>query len=165
MGIKVKLREKEISGNRLSLYIDYYPAILSQKTGLPTRREFLGLYIVKNPKSAIIKHNNKETLQLAEQIMQKRHSELNKPEIYSGFELEQLKIKERGEQNFVEYFEKLMNKRKASNHDNWFAAHKYLKKFANDTIKFSELNVNFFEEYKEYLLTTKSNKSDKVCLA
>ena len=165
MGIKVKLREKEISGNRLSLYIDYYPAILSQKTGLPTRREFLGLYIVKNPKSAIIKQNNKETKELAEQIMQKRHSELNKPEIYSGFELEQLKIKERGEQNFVEYFEKLMNKRKASNHDNWFAAHKYLKKFTDGTIKFSELNINFFEEYKEYLLTTKSNKSDKVCLA
>jgi len=42
---------------------------------------------------------------------------LNKPEIYTGYEKEQLKIKEQGEQNFVTYFKSLADKRKASNHE------------------------------------------------
>ncbi|MBK7812502.1 MAG: hypothetical protein IPI50_14975 [Saprospiraceae bacterium] len=45
MAIKVKLREKKISGNRQSLYLDFYPAIPHPETGEPTRREFLGIYI------------------------------------------------------------------------------------------------------------------------
>ncbi|WP_295235104.1 hypothetical protein [Sediminibacterium sp.] len=45
MAIKVKLRAKKISGNRESLYLDFYPAIPHPETGEPTRREFLGLYI------------------------------------------------------------------------------------------------------------------------
>jgi integrase len=104
-------------------------------------------------------------LQLAEQIRQKRENHLNKPEIYTGFELEQLKIKEMGEQNFVEYFKKLANERKLSNSGNWSAAFKYLDKFTNGNLKFSELNEKRLNEFKEYLLTTKSNKSDKTTLA
>jgi hypothetical protein len=35
MAIKVKLREKKISGNRQSLYLDFYPAIPHPETGEP----------------------------------------------------------------------------------------------------------------------------------
>jgi len=115
MAIKVKLREKKMSRNRQSLYLDFYPAIPHPKTGEPTRREFLGLYLFDKAKNPIDKQHNKETLQLAEQIRQKRENHLNKPEVYTGFEKEQLKIRERGEQNFVAYFKTLTNKRKASN--------------------------------------------------
>ena len=45
MTIKVKLRQKPISGKRQSLYLDFYPAITNIKTGELTRREFLGLYL------------------------------------------------------------------------------------------------------------------------
>jgi hypothetical protein len=113
MATKVKLRQKSISRKRQSLYLDFYPAILHPKTGEPTRREFLGLYInsefvsgkdgkkKKITLNLIDKQHNKETLQLAEQIRQRKDNELNKSEIYTGYEQEQLKIKERGEQNFV----------------------------------------------------------------
>ncbi len=47
MTTKVTLRQKEISKGRLSLYLDFYPAIPNPETGEPTRREFLGLYIYK----------------------------------------------------------------------------------------------------------------------
>ena len=117
MATKVKLRKKKISGNRQSLYLDFYPAIPHPETGEPTRREFLGLYLFDNLKNPIDKQHNKETSQLAEQIRQKRENHLNKPEIYTGYEKEQLKIKEQGEQNFVQYFKSLADKRKASNHD------------------------------------------------
>jgi integrase len=165
MAIKVKLREKKISGNRQSLYLDFYPAIPHPETGKPTRREFLGLYLFDKAKNPIDKQGNKENLQLAEQIRQKRENYLNKPEIYTGYEKEQLKIKEQGEKNFVEYFKSLADKRKASNHDNWVSAYNYLKIFTNGNLKFADLNEKFCNEFKEYLLTTKSNKSNKVTLA
>ena len=165
MAVKVKLRKFPITGNRQSLYIDYYPAIINPKNGKLTRREFLGMYILDNAKTPLEKQANKETIQLAEQIMQNRAMQYNKSEIYTGYEKEQLRLKELGEQNFVEYFKKLTDKRKYSNHDNWVSAYKYLNQFTNGQIKFSELTVQFFEDFKEYLLNTKSNKSSKTNLA
>ena len=196
MAIKVKLREKKISGNRQSLYLDFYPAIplekpVKNKKGEPvteTRREFLGLYIpipIKlkkrkdkngNEKLMPVYHSNpiqntlietdiENILKRAEQIRQKRENHLNKPEIYTGYELEQKRIKEQGEQNFVTYFKSLADKRKASNHDNWVSAYSYLETFTNGNLKFADLNEKFCNEFKEYLLTTKSNKSNKVTLA
>ncbi len=165
MAVKVKLREKKISGNRQSLYLDFYPAIPHPETGELTRREFLGLYLFDKAKTPIDKQHNKETLRLAEQIRQKRENHLNKPEIYTGYEKEQLKIKEQGEKNFVEYFKTLANKRKASNHDNWVSAYNYLETFTKGNLKFANLNERFCNDFKEYLLTTKSNKSNKVTLA
>jgi integrase len=165
MTIKVKLREKGISANRKSLYLDFYPPIPHPETGEPTRREFLGMYVIDKAKNPIDKLHNKETLQVAEQIRQKRENHLNKPEIYTGYEKEQLKIREKGEKNFVEYFKALANKRCTSNHDNWIAAFNYLEKFTDGKLKFADLNEKFLEDFKEYLLNTKSNKSNKANLA
>jgi integrase len=104
-------------------------------------------------------------LEIAKSIRQKRENFLNKPEIYSQYEKEQLKLKELGEQCFVEYFTKLANKRKESNHANWISALKYLNTFTNGSLKFADLNEKFLEDFKEYLLSTKSNKSNKTTLS
>src|SRR5665213_2099586 len=184
MATKVKLRTKAISGNRQSLYLDFYPAIKHPETGEQTRREFLNLFLMdetehetllyidgkgktqkkivpvkdkkEQPKKVKLnptdKQHNKETLLLAEQIRQKRDNQLNKPEIYTGYEKEQLKIKERGEHNFVEYFKQLADKRKSSNHDNWIAAYNYLGKFTKGNLKFSDRNETFGNDVKKYLL-------------
>jgi hypothetical protein len=42
---KVTLRNKPISGNRQTLYLDYYPPIAHPVTGKLTRREFLKLFV------------------------------------------------------------------------------------------------------------------------
>lgn len=165
MATKVHLREKKISKGRKSLYLDFYPPIPHPETGEPTRREFLGLYIFEKAKSPIDKHHNIETVKIGESIRQQRENFLNKPEIYSQYEKEQLRLKEQGEQSFVEYFTKLANKRKASNHDNWVSALNYLESFTNGKLKFADLNEKVFEDFKEYLLTTKSNRSNKTTLA
>lgn len=197
MAIKVKLRQKAISGERQCLYLDFYPAIPNPKTGKTTRREFLNMYLFNEieieekkyfdvkgkeqkrfvpvldkkgePKKikldTLDKQHNKETLSLAEQIRQKRESYINKPEIYTGYEKEQLKIKEQGEKNFVEYFKALADKRKDSNHDNWVSAYKYIETFTKGNLKFADLNEKFCNEFKEYLLTTQSNKSSKTTLS
>ena len=149
MTIKVALRQKKISKGRQSLYLDFYPAIPHPETGEPTRREFLGLYILEKPKTPIDKIHNTETLQIGESIRQKRENFLNKPEIYSEYEKEQLRKKELGEQCFIEYFRKLANKRKASNHDNWVSALNYIEAFTNGKLKFADLNEKFLEDFKE----------------
>lgn len=165
MVTKVSLRQKKISKGRKSLYLDFYPPIPHPETGEPTRREFLGLYIYEKPKTPIDKQHNTETLKIGESIRQKRENFLNKPEIYSEYEKEQLRKKELGEQCFIEYFRKLANKRKASNHDNWVSALNYIEAFTNGKLKFADLNEKFLEDFKEYLLTTKSKKSDKTTLS
>lgn len=162
---KVTLRHKPISKGRQSLYLDFYPAIPHPETGEPTRREFLGLYVFDKPKNPFDKQHNAETMKISESIRQKRENFLNKPEIYSEYEKEQLRKKELGEQCFIEYFRKLANKRKASNHDNWVSALNYIEAFTNGKLKFTDLNEKFLEDFKEYLLTTKSKKSDKTTLS
>jgi len=174
MATKVSLRQKKISKGRKSLYLDFHPAIphpkpfLNKKTGkmvMTTRREFLGLYIYEKAKTPINKQHNTETLKIGESIRQKRENFLNKPEIYSQFEKKQLRLKELSEQCFIEYFTKLANKRKDSNRLSWFSALKYLDNFTNGSLKFADLNQKFLEDFKEYLLTTKSNKSNKTTLS
>jgi integrase len=165
MAIKVTLRQKSISKGRKSLYLDFYPPIPHPKTGKPTRREFLGMYVIEKPKTPIDKQHNKENIRLAEQICHKRQTYLNKPEIYSEYEKEQLRKKELGERNFVAYFKGLAERKRASNHDNWMSALKYLDAFTEGKIKFADLNETFFNDFKEYLLTTKSNRSKKANLS
>ncbi len=158
MGIKVTLRKKKINNGMESLYLDFYPATINPATGKPTRREFLRLYIYAKPKTPIEKEKNTETLKIAESIRQKRDNELNKPEIYTELEKEQLRLKEQREKCFVEYFMKLAKKHTGRNLDNWTSASNYLKDFTNGSIKFSELNEKFCNDFKDYLLTTKSRR-------
>jgi len=165
MGIKVKLRQKAISAGRSSLYLDYYPGVVDQKTGKLKRREFLNLYLLNNPKSIIDKKQDKETMQIAEEIRMKKHSQANKPEIYTEQEKQQLKQKELGENDFIKYFQKLAYKRYESNYDNWMSAYKYLVAFTNEKLKFADLSEKFCNDFKEYLLNAKSNRSTKVKLA
>jgi integrase len=165
MATKVKLRQKKISGGRHSLYLDYYPPVSDPKTGKPTRREFLRLFVYDKPKNIDEKKHNKEDLERAEQIFLNRKNQVGKPEIYSGYEQEQLAIREKGEINFVDYFKELANKSKASNHDNWMSALRYLDDYTKGFLRFADLNEAFCNDYKEHLLTTKSNKSEKVTLS
>lgn len=200
MGTKVKLRQKAISGNRQTLYLDFYPPIAHPETGKLTRREFLNLFLFseaeyseekyfddkgreqkrlvpvidKNNKPKAIKLNpveklhNENVLKLAEQIRLKRDKELNGNEALTELEKRLLakdKLeRQKGEQNFVEYFKKLADKRKASNHDNWVCAYNYLNNFTNGVLRFDSINETFCNDFKEHLLTTKSIKSNKTTL-
>ncbi len=165
MVTKVKLRRKNISNGRQSLYLDFYPPIPHPTTGKTTRREFLNMYIFEKPKNQIDKKHNHETLMIGEGIRQKRENFLNKPEIYDEYEKEQLKRKELGELCFVEYFRKLAEKRKTSNQQNWKATLNYLEAFTKGKLRFADLNERFLDDFKEYLLTTNSQRSDKKKLS
>ena len=40
---KVTLRQREITNGRISLYLDYYPAVRHPETMIMSRREYLGI--------------------------------------------------------------------------------------------------------------------------
>ena len=113
----------------------------------------------------IDKQHNLDTWKLAEQIRSKRENQLNKPEIYTGYEIEQLRIKERENSSFLDYFTKLKNNRKSSNHDNWVSAYNYLEKFSGVKLKFADLNEKFCNDFRDYLLKAPSYRSSKTILA
>lgn len=154
MGIKVSLRKKKISKGRASLYLDFYPQIIHQSTGKPTRREFLGSYIIEKPLNNNDKAKNSETLLIAEQIRHRRENELNKPEVYGEFEREILRLKSIGEEDYVKYFYKKTQKKKGSNYNSWISTYNYLNAFTKGSIKFSEINESFLNDFKEYLQST-----------
>ncbi len=164
MTTKVTLRQKPISKGRKSLYLDFYPPILNQ-AGQPTRREFLGIYVFEKPKNPTEKEHNKQSTLLGEQIRQKWENQLNKPEIYTDYEKEQLRRKERGEHDFVAYFKKLAGKRYGSNHDNWVSAYHHLIDFTKGALKFAELDQRLCNDFKEFLMTSKSHRSEKETIS
>ena len=61
----VTLRQRVISNGRISLYLDYYPAIRNPYTMKMSRREYLGIYIYARPKNEIERDFNNEMLSKA----------------------------------------------------------------------------------------------------
>lgn len=187
MASKVTLRQKELKGNKLSLYLDFWPPITDLESGKKTRREFLSKYIYapirykekrtrggktlfpiysdeKTVNEELTLHNENE-LRTAEEIRRQWENKLSKPEIYDSFELEQLKKNKMGKQDFLKYFISLAEKRTGLNHDNWIAASKYLERFTAGNLKFADINEKVCNDFREFLLTTKSNKSIKTTLS
>ena len=165
MAIKVTLRRKPISKGRESLYLDYYPAIVDSSTGNQTRRLFLKLYLFRNPKSPGEKSHNKDLIQLGEQIRQTRELEVNKPEIYTDFEKEQLRIKAKQDEDFLTYLSQLAQKRKGSTYDNWTSMLIHFEDYSRGPVKFSQVSESFCEGFKEYLLNSRSKRKNKAQLS
>lgn len=165
MQVKVSLREKKISKNRSSLYLDFYPAIYNPKTGHTSRRQFLGKYIYSKAKTLVDKQHNIETLAIAERIRQMKQNQIDKPEIYTDFEKERLRIKAQGEQSFIKYFHQIADKRKGSTYDNWVATGHYLEEFTKGQLRFCDVNEAWCNEFKKFLLITPSRKSEKFKLS
>jgi integrase len=155
---KVKLRKRATKNNGLSLYLDYYPPIIDPHTRKKSRREFLGLYLIEKPKTTKERKHNKEQLERAEAIRDKR----------------QLAIQNRtygilpsssGKLDAVKYFKVITDEKTGSNYDNWLSAYNHFVNFTNGSIKFSEIDEMFCEDFKNYLLTTNSIRSEERKLA
>jgi len=137
--IKVTLRFRMLNTGKQTLYLDYYyPPIKDPETGNPPRREYLGMLVTPLKKrngghqtnsSSGYKYTSidEETIRLATIILNNRQNELNKSEIYTDAEREVMKAKERSKGNFIEFFQRLANERKESNHTNWLSAIEHFK--------------------------------------
>jgi len=114
------------------------------------KRDDNGIIICRSEK-------DQENMIYADGVRKLRQREYNNVDLYSDAETEQAEQKERLQQNFIEYFDKVTAKRHVNNSKsiliNWQRAVEFLKQFAGDTLLFSQINNRVAEEYKRFLLT------------
>lgn len=154
--IKVTLREKKLKTERISLYLDYYPPIIDPKTGNSTRREFLELYIFKNPKNQEDKKHNAETLAFANGIRSKREVQIRNKEY--GFR-DNVNISV----DFIGFYKRIVddyyNKGSKSNYQAWIASLNHFSNFCNNLVMTSNLDIHFVNRYRSYLLNVNTTRN------
>ncbi len=155
--IKVTLREKKISNGRISLYLDYYPAILNSE-GKRTRREFLGMYTYQKPKNAEERKQNKDIMVVANQIRDKRNIELINREY--GFK-DNLVYNTKLTDIYRQVVDQVQDKNSHSNYAAWEASYKVFQTYFKEKNS-KELDKHDVELYRSYLLSYKSVKTKEV---
>ena len=142
----VHLRKKKIANGRESLYLDFYPPVKGSN-GKLTRREFLNKYVYENPKTPEQKLHNKENINFAEGVKNKREKEILNEQ--DGIFNTQNK-----KRDFLAFFQVLCENRRESdgNYGNWLSALKYLSAFTDGKCKMGDLTEEFCNNFKFYLL-------------
>jgi integrase len=131
-----------------------------KKRSARTEAEGTKTYKPKRDDNGIIicrSEKDQENMIYADGVRKLRQREYNNVDLYSDAETEQAEQKERLQQNFIEYFDKVTAKRHVNNSKsiliNWQRAVEFLKQFAGDKLLFSQINNRVAEEYKRFLLT------------
>lgn len=143
MAIKIRLRKVAISGNRESLYFDYYPPLRNPETMKVTRSKSLGIYLFQNPKNEIERQYNKEILLKVEIIRCKQIESLINEE-FDFYDSKKMNS------DFLAYFHSIANKKSRS----WMVAYFHFQKFVNDKCTFNDLSIERCENYRKYLLNS-----------
>jgi hypothetical protein len=153
--MKATLRKRKLKGNRLRLYLDFYPPVPHPDTGKPTRREFLKLFLYQRPRSEEEREHNRETKQLAKAICAERQLQLQRGNY-------DFLAKYSGNVDFLNYFKEEVEYRAKikRNHQSWRSTYLYLYRFTDGHLPIKKINVNFCKSFREYLLNTHCLNSD-----
>jgi integrase len=156
--MKVHLRQrKQTKDGSISLFLEIYKGTTTTPEGKVKNLrdyEYLKIYLIDKPKTPSDRQSNKNNLLLAESIKAMRELEI-KNGLY-GFTNE---FKQ--STNFIDYFTVLMEKRQQSegNYGNWKSTLKHLTEFAGTKISFREIDDNFCENFRDYLINTAKKTS------
>jgi integrase len=153
--MKIHLRKRKQSNNgKINLFLEFYKGyeIKNGKTNAIRNYKSLDLFIYEKPSNHIEKQHNKQTLQLANSIRNKKELDI-KSGIY-GFNSQS-----KSNSNFIDYFKKLTEDRLQSkgNYGNWNSTLKHIIKFTSGRILFSNIDEEFCEGFKNFL----NNKAKK----
>lgn len=148
---KVTVRQRAIRNNRISLYLDYYPAVRNPETMQMSRREYLGIYIYAHPKNEMEREFNNDMLNKAEAIRCIRVQSLINEEF--GF-LDKTKQKA----DFLAYFKKMCR----SKDQKWLFVYQHFYNFVKGQCTFGEVNVDLCKKFREYLLNAASNRVNTI---
>jgi integrase len=158
--INVTLRKKaSAKGDRKYYYLDFYPAI--EIDGRQTRREMLGLFVYDHPRTLFDREHNLKSNEEATMKWLRRKNELNKPEIYNDYELEQLRIKEIGQGSFTDYMAKYVIKHQRGTHSPIISTSKHFYNYAGRDVKFADITEKFCNGFRDYLQTAKNISKNK----
>lgn len=164
--INVTLRKRKLPSGKITLYLDFFPPVYNPKTREFSRREYLGLYMVSKPKTNIEKEMNLDNFCKAEIICANRLNELNKQQIYTPFEQEQLRLIEIGKMSFLEYLKRTAESKIGINSEIWKSAITHFEMFLkNQDILMREIDVTVVEDFRQYILKAKSLRKNNKPLA
>lgn len=140
----VSIREKKLSGGKISLYLDIY------RSGVRSY-EFLKLYNKEKPRTPGERQQNNENYQLAEKIRAKRESELNHSEF--GFI-----APHRAKVNFIDFYQNFIDTYTKKDLRMVKGSFEAFKKFLKTKNINSEkplnpkvVNIEMVKGYREYL--------------
>ena len=150
---KVTVRKRPIKNGQLSLYLDFYPPVRHPKTGKPTRREYLGIYIYANPTEKFEAEFNKTMLRNAELIKCRRTEAIINEEF--GF-----LDRNRGKESFLEYFKSKMAD--DDNFRNWNTAYKHFEKYCGGSCTFDDLTLEYCQGFLAYMLSLTTQTKTKM---
>jgi len=126
------------------------------------KRDDNGLIICKS-------EMDRASIVYADGIRALRQKEFDNAELYTDDDNRKVEAKQKAETNFILYFEKLAYKRNKNRSESillsWLCVYDCLKKFSGETLLFANLTESWCEDFKEFLLTTKSRKSSEAILA
>ena len=150
---KVTVRKRPIKNGQLSLYLDFYPPVRHPKTGKPTRREYLGIYIYANPTDKFEAEFNKTMLRNAE-LIKCRRTEAIINEEYGFLD------RNRGKESFLEYFRSKMAD--DDNFRNWNTAYKHFERYCGGNCTFDDLTVEYCQGFLTYMLSLTTQTKTKI---
>jgi len=145
----VHIRERKRKDGKIGIYLEIYDGYSKSAEGKirPKRkRRTLDYVLYSNPKTPTERSHNKEARRKIEAIKGETLKELLNNR--NGFRSDS-----KSKSNFIEYFEQLTEAKKDSkgNYGNWDSVLKHLKAFAGENIPFSNIDVQFCEDFKEFL--------------
>lgn len=146
---KVFLRKKAISGGRISLYLDFYPAIRNPHTNRMSRRETLGIYIYASPKNERERQFNASMEEKAEAIRCRRFEQLLNEQF--GF-----LDKEKQRMDFLEYFKKKCQEK----YEKWDCVYRHFSIYCKGKCRFCDLTVDFCKGFRTYLLSAERQRNN-----
>ena len=153
---KVTVRQRKLAKGKVSLYLDYYPAIRHPRTGRMTRREYLGIYIYANPTERFQQEYNRSMMKKAELIKCRRTESVINEQF--GF-LDRAK----GRESFLDYFEKQMQENEYGH--NWQTAFGHFKDYCGGSCCFDDITVENCQKFLGYLMSEKCARNGKLMMA
>lgn len=138
---KVTLRKRLLPSGKITLYLDYYPAVRDPKTNKMSRREYLGIYLAAKPRTQEERELNKEKLITAEGIRAQRELSILHGDL--GFV-----DRDTPKQDFLDYY-----RQNLTGHDQkWIRVYDHFKKYCGGECKMADITVEFCNGFRDYLL-------------
>ncbi|MDG1933431.1 MAG: site-specific integrase [Flavobacteriales bacterium] len=154
--MKVHLRERKLKNGRIRLYLDFYKGYINKdgKSSAIRDYEYLDLYLYEKANDFNKKRHNKEILQLANSIKAKRELDIQSGK-YG------LNNRSKSKANFIDYFNKLTEDRfrSSGNYGNWKSTLKHLSRYTSGKVRFSDIDEQFCEKFKNYLINKPLKKN------
>ncbi|MDR1679687.1 MAG: site-specific integrase [Prevotellaceae bacterium] len=144
---KVTLRKRELPSGKITLYLDYYPPIRNPRTMEMSRREYLGIYLAKNPKTPADRTINAEKMRQAEAIRAQRELSLINEQF--GF-IDKTKQK----MDFLAYFKDQL----PYQDQKWQRVYDHFNIYVKGNCTFADITVDLCNGFRTYLLNAKQLK-------